>query len=135
MDVRPAMESPLTGDRPRADHAAGRLAGTRCTSCSAPSWPARSICHRCGSPALQSEKFSPTGSLLTYTTVHVPRPGLETPYTLGQVHLDADGPVVFGHVRGLAKNAKVPCRVRLVLAEDTDNVPWYWFQPEGGQSD
>ena len=133
MDVTPALRSPLTSDRPRADHEAGRLSGTRCPSCAAPSWPARSICHRCGCPALDVEEFSPSGSLLTYTNVHVPRPGLETPYMLGQVHLDANGPVVFGHVRGLAQATKVPCPVRLVLA-DPGTVPWYWFQPPDADS-
>lgn len=130
MDVTPAMGSPLTAERPRANLAEGRLAGARCTNCDTPSWPARALCHRCGSPALRPEDFSVNGSLITFTTVHVPRPGLETPYTLGQVHLEGNGPVVFGHVRGLAQGAKVPRQVRLRLAEDTESVPWYWFQPD-----
>lgn len=132
MDVTPAVDSPLlTGARPRADRAAGKLSGARCQSCATPSWPARAVCHRCGSHALEAESFPATGSLITYTTVYVPRPGLEIPYTLGQVHLEDNGPVIFGHVRGLTVDAKVPCRVRLVLAEHPENVPWYWFQPDG----
>ena len=131
MDLRPALESPLTGERPRADRAEGKLSGARCTNCEAPSWPARAVCHRCGSPGLTAENFSVSGSLITYTTVHVPRPGLETPYTLGQVHLEGNGPVIFGHVRRMANDATVPCRVQLVLARDPDDVPWYWFQPDG----
>jgi len=62
--------------------------------------------------------------------VWVPRPGLDVPYTLGQVHVDADGPVVFGHIRGLHDGAEVPCPVRLFLAADRGETPWYWFQPE-----
>jgi uncharacterized OB-fold protein len=129
MDVKPAIDSPLTADRPKADLRAGKLSGSRCTACAAPSWPARAVCHRCGSPALRYENFSEAGSLITYTTVYVPRPGLQTPYTLGQVHFEDNGPVVFGHVRGLANHEKVPCRVRLALAEDPVLMPWYWFVP------
>jgi len=134
VDVTPALDSPLTVDRPRADFVAGRLSGARCTDCATPSWPARAVCHRCGSPSLVAERFSATGALITHTTVHVPRPGLETPYTLGQVQLDDNGPVVFGHVRNLPEDATVPCPVRLQLADDSSAMPWYWFQPDGERS-
>jgi uncharacterized OB-fold protein len=130
VDVTAALHRQLTQDRPRADHSSGRLAGARCLVCRAPSWPARSVCYRCGSAELAAVSFEPTGSLLTYTTVWVPRPGLETPYTLGQVHVDDDGPVVFGHIRGLPEATAVPCRVRLFLADDPAATPWYWFGPE-----
>lgn len=131
MDVSAALSSLSTQDRPRADLDRGCLCGTRCTNCGAPSWPARSVCHRCGSAVIDSVCFESTGSLLTYTTVWVPRPGLTVPYTLGQVYVDDDGPLVFGHIRGLAEGVKVPYRVRLRLAEDRDDIPWYWFEPEG----
>jgi len=131
MDVSTALSSVPTRERPRADLERGALCGTRCTHCGAASWPSRSLCFRCGSPDVDSVCFERTGSLLTYTTVWVPRSGLEVPYTLGQVHVDDDGPVVFGHVRGLSEGAKVPCRVGLRLG-DPDETPWYWFEPEGG---
>ena len=70
---------------------------------------------------------------MTFTTVHVPRPQFEVPYTLGQVQIDGDGPVVFGHVRGLAEEHTVPLRVSLGLAEDPNDVPWYWFEPIEGE--
>ena len=132
MDLTPALEAPLTGERPRADRATGRLSGSRCTGCAAPSWPARAVCHRCGSAALRPEQFGPAGTLLTYTVVHVPLRDLEAPYTLGQVRLDPDGPVVFGHVRGLPDGVTVPYPVRLVLSGDPAETPWYWFRPNGG---
>ncbi len=130
MDVTLALDSPLTRDRPRVDRAQGKLAGARCANCQTPSWPARAVCFRCGSPSIMPETFSATGTLVTFTSVFVPRPGLETPYTLGQIHLDDNGPVVFGHVRGLPKAATVPCTVRLGLAEEPDRTPWYWFEPD-----
>jgi uncharacterized OB-fold protein len=78
--------------------------------------------------------FEPTGALVTFTTVWVPRPGIEPPYTIGQVKLD-DGPLVFGHVRGLAADAHVPCPVRVVVAEKDDAFPPFWFDVEEGRRD
>ncbi len=78
---------------------------------------------------MEQTAFSGSGQLLTYTTVWVPRPGLEPPYTLGQVKL-GDGPVVFGHVRRLPDEARVPVAVRLVTAADPEAVPMFWFEPE-----
>ena len=130
-DLTPALEAPSWNERPRADRERGVLMGTRCRECAAPSWPSRSVCHRCGSPELGVVAFEPTGTLLTFTTVHIPRPDLETPYTLGQVRIDSDGPVVFGHLRSLGADAKVPCPVRLALDPDPNVTPWYWFEPEG----
>jgi uncharacterized OB-fold protein len=73
--------------------------------------------------------FEPTGTLLTFTTVWVPRPGLEPPYTIGQVKLD-DGPLVFGHVRGLSSNTRVPSPVRVAISADEQAVPPFWFEAE-----
>jgi uncharacterized protein len=78
--------------------------------------------------AMRPVAFEPNGSLLTCTTVWVPRPGLEPPYTLGQVKL-TDGPLIFGHVRGLPRDAVMPTAVRLVVAEGEHDVPPFWFEP------
>lgn len=131
MDLRAALKSPPTGERARVDREGNCLVGSRCADCGTPIWPARAICHRCGSASVESVKFEPKGTLITYTTVHVPRDNLEVPYTLGQVRIDGDGPVVFGHVRGIDSVLPVPIPVRLGLAVDPADVPWYWFEPEG----
>jgi uncharacterized OB-fold protein len=73
--------------------------------------------------------FSPSGSLLTFTTVRIARKSLEAPYVLGQVKL-ADGPLVFAHVRRLAADARVPLDVALHIDGDPDAVPLFWFEPE-----
>jgi uncharacterized OB-fold protein len=75
---------------------------------------------------MTDEDFAAEGSLLTYTTVHVARPGIAAPYTLGQVRLADRGPVVFGHIRGLAESVQLPTTV--VVRVDTAATPWYWFQ-------
>jgi uncharacterized OB-fold protein len=124
-----ALDFPGSASRPRFDKAAGQLVGSRCGGCGAVSWPSRAVCYRCGKPLMIECAFEPTGSLLTYTTVWVARPGIEPPYTLGQVKLDY-GPLVFGHVRGLAADAQVPVPVRLAVAIEEGAFPPFWFEPE-----
>lgn len=133
MALTPALDFPATADRCRFDFDRQCLIGSRCADCGTVSWPSRAICHRCGEPRMQETVFSRAGSLSTYTTVHVPREGLEVPYTLGQVKLD-DGPMVFGHVRGLAAGVAVPVRVGLRLASDNAMFPPFWFEPEEGDA-
>jgi uncharacterized OB-fold protein len=136
VDLTDAIEASPTGSRRRVDQVAGGLVGGRCLQCSATAWPRRSVCHRCGSTEVAETTFAPVGALLTYTTIHVPRPGLATPYTLGQIAL-SDGPLVFAQVRGLSGDPALPLPVRLTLSpEGAGPGPWYWFEPAGqGQAD
>jgi len=129
VDLTAALEASLTGGRRRVDRLAGGLVGGRCLQCSATAWPRRAVCHRCGSAEVAETTFAAVGELITYTTVHVPRPGLEAPYTLGQISLP-DGPLVFGQVRGLSGDPALPLRVRLTLSSNASVPgPWYWFEP------
>jgi uncharacterized protein len=121
-----ALTVPLTGDRRRED---GRtLVGSRCARCLAASFPARAVCHSCGTAAPSEEVFASTGTLVTYTTVHVERPGLPAPYILGQIALDDSGPVVFGQVRAADGPLTAGLPVRVVVAP-AGAVPRYWFAP------
>ncbi|MFD2470011.1 Zn-ribbon domain-containing OB-fold protein [Amycolatopsis silviterrae] len=126
MGLNAALTVPGTADRPRDNGQA--LVGSRCTQCETDSFPARAVCHRCGAAAPAEQTFAATGLLLTYTTVHVPRPGLPAPYTLGQIALE-HGPMVFGQVRanGTELAAGMLVRVRIGAAGET---PRYWFEPE-----
>ncbi|GAA4552357.1 Zn-ribbon domain-containing OB-fold protein [Amycolatopsis samaneae] len=127
MGLTAALNVPVTAKRPRDNGNA--LTGSRCGRCGAASFPARAVCHRCGTAAPAAHTFAATGVLLTHTTVHVPRPGLPAPYTLGQVALDDDGPVVFGRVTtdGAEPATGMAVRVR-VGAEGA--TPRYWFEPD-----
>jgi uncharacterized OB-fold protein len=127
VELTAALEMPLTGERARLDRERQHLVGSRCADCGATSWPARAVCNRCGSAALEEAALSRTGALLTYTEVWIERPGLEPPYVLGQVDLD-DGPLVFTHVRGLPGGSRVPLPVEVVIGED-GAMPAFWVEP------
>lgn len=118
-----------TRERLRFDRKAGTLVGSLCATCGACSWPSRAICSSCGGDNVEFGPLPTAGALLSYTTVWVPRPGLEPPYMLGQVDLGR-GATIFAHVRGLATTVQVPSRVELVLASDPEAVPSFWFEPE-----
>jgi uncharacterized OB-fold protein len=123
-----ALEASSTAERERVDRDAGALVGSRCRSCATVSFPARAVCHRCGAAEMEPALLSARGALITHTTVHIPRPGVEAPFTLGQVEL-SEGVLVFGHVRGLAADDRVPLAVEMRLAPDDGSVPPYWFEP------
>lgn len=129
MELTTALDVTPTGARTRIDRVAGALVGGRCDECGATAWPSRSVCHRCGCPSMRETSFAAEGTLLTYTTVWVARPGLEPPYTIGQVKIP-DGPVVFCHIRGLTDEGTVPLRVELVVDGDAAAVPPFWFEPK-----
>jgi hypothetical protein len=72
------------------------------------------------------------GTLLSHTQVWVARPGLPSPYTLGQIEIgDA---VFFAHVRGLADDAKVPTPVRVVVPSAASDTIAFWFEPVASPS-
>ncbi len=129
MDLKRALDVTPSQQRPRIDYQAGRLLGTRCDQCGHVSWPGRPVCPRCGAAAATELLLSDEGVLVTFTTVWVPRPGLATPYILGQVDLP-DGVRIFAHCRGLTQRHRVPLPVRLVVQSDPESVPPFTFEPK-----
>jgi uncharacterized OB-fold protein len=115
------------GTRERARLNGAALVGSRCGDCGARSWPARAVCARCGRDDLHPVELPSTGTLLSYTAVHVARSNFATPYVLGQVDF-GDGAVVFGHVRGLADGVEVPLPVSVVVPAGEDPLD-FWFEP------
>ena len=129
MGLSNALEATPTEERDRVDREAGCLAGSRCRVCGTVSWPSRAVCHSCGAADSEPFNLSAQGSLVTHTTVWISRPGLEAPFTLGQIELP-EGVLVFGHVRGLEQSDRVPMPVRMAIAPAADEVPPFWFEPE-----
>ena len=129
LDLASALDVTPSQQRPRIDYPSMRLIGTRCGRCGSVSWPGRPICQRCGAAAAVELLLQNEGVLVTYTTVWVPRPGLSTPYVLGQVDL-ADGVRIFAHGRGLTDKHRVPLPVHLVIQPDPKSLPPFVFEPQ-----
>jgi uncharacterized OB-fold protein len=99
--------------------------GSRCRECGASSWPGRSVCHRCGSFDVDGWALPAEGTLTSITTVRVPKPRLESPYTIGEIEL-AEGLRIYAHVRGV-EAVSLPSTVRLVVAPEPDAPVAFWF--------
>lgn len=127
MELSVVSEVAGSDQRPRLDRDGQVLIGSSCPICDATSWPPRAICHRCGTPMDLSKPLAREGTLLSYTTVWVPRPGLEAPYALGQIEI-ADA-IFFGHLRGSLEGVVVPSPVRLVVPPEQQEPLSFWFEP------
>lgn len=114
-----------TGRRSRMDGAGNRLVGGRCLVCSTATWPARSVCYRCGSDDIEFYQLPPIGTLETWTRVWVPIEGIEPPYEVGFVNLC--GVRIFMHLRGIPEEITVGSRVKIVI--DPEASPPFWAEP------
>ncbi len=126
MELTAALNVPLAGERRRFD--GQTLVGSRCEDAArrrCPLVPSASAAE----PRHQPRRRSPsTGQLVTFTTVHVGRPGMPAPYTLGQVTIDDAGPLVFGQVRAQDGRLAAGLPVRVVIGS-AGETPRYWFMP------
>jgi uncharacterized OB-fold protein len=92
-----AMPTPAVTDdtRPFFDAALEhRLVMQRCASCATFRHPPRPLCPRCGSFDVEWIELAGTGTLFTYSTVHLPfHPALRdtVPYVVAVVTLDGTG--------------------------------------------
>jgi uncharacterized OB-fold protein len=78
-----------------------RLAAGKCDACGALHLPQRYRCTECGSEAGSSLAALPrTGTVYTAVSVHVPVPGLQTPYDLAIVELGDSGIRLLAPVTG-----------------------------------
>lgn len=131
-DLSKALEFEPWAQRVRADLDTQQLVGSRCGDCGFATWPARAVCSDCGSPMVSVRSFARWGLLVSFTVVHVPRPGLPSPYALGQVRLE-DGPMVFARLEPVPSRAELPLRVRSRAAASEDPASAgplrIWFEP------
>jgi uncharacterized OB-fold protein len=85
----------------RAFDAKLRLEGDRCTTCGTLAYPRRLRCLGCGSEAPTETVGLPRDAeIYTLATVHIPVPGLTTPYTVVLVELGDSGVRVLVHLTG-----------------------------------
>jgi uncharacterized OB-fold protein len=67
----------------------GRLITTQCNACDSRSFPPRNLCRHCWSQSLRWIDLAPTGTLYSFTRVHVApaRFRADTPYAIGIIDL------------------------------------------------
>jgi uncharacterized protein len=112
-----------------------RIEGGRCGSCQRVFVPPHDHCPTCGSGPMTRVQLSDTGTIVSFTVVHLPMPGLpvEVPFAWARIRLDgADVP--FPHVvRGVdPESVRVGDRVQATWAEDGEReTSWEairWFR-------
>lgn len=105
-----------------------RLAGARCASCAAVTFPAQDDCPRCATRSMEAVALPRVGRLWTWTVqTFAPRPpfvepasGFE-PFCLGYVDL---GDVIV--------EARLDARPEeLETGASMELVPWTWMDPDG----
>ncbi len=79
----------------------------RCAHCGTLAHPAHLLCHSCRATEFEEAEVG-EGTLLTYTVIHVPPPGVEPPLKIGIVEFDS-GVRVLGQ---LAEDVEVGAKVR-----------------------
>src|SRR3954466_2334125 len=63
-----------------------KLKGSRCSNCNAAAFPHHGVCPTCGDDSGQTPiELSDTGTLYTYSHIHIAPKGFRTPYTTGYV--------------------------------------------------
>ena len=92
-----------------------QLAGSRCDGCGQLAFPARAVCHRCGRRSPTPSAVGGTGTLYSWTTVHVSTSG-PTPYDVGYV--DLPGLRVFGRLAGSDHGWEIGARLRVRASDE-----------------
>ena len=120
----------------------GHLLGSKCRSCGAHFYPVREACAGCLSDDLETVRFSPRGTVYTYTVVRQSTPAFEVPYVLGYVDLP-EGVRVLGQIGG-CEPGEIRIGLPVVLSveafgsdEEGNQLMGYRFRPDevgGGES-
>lgn len=92
---------PLRPGLIRLEQGRAYVVAGRCRSCGAHYFPARKVCARCLTDAMEEVPLSSRGRIYTYTVIHQSVPGFEVPYVLAYVDLP-EGLRVLGQVAGCA---------------------------------
>jgi uncharacterized OB-fold protein len=92
-----------------------RLHGSRCGRCSGVAFPAHEACPSCGAESGQDAVLlSPTGTLYSFSEIHVAPKGFATPYAVGYVDLP-EGVRLFGQIEGRAAELRIGQKVAVTL--------------------
>jgi uncharacterized protein len=114
----------------------GELLVQRCAGCDRISWPVRSFCPHCGSPALVALTASGCGEVYSFTIVRQASGAWRDaiPYVIGYVEL-AEGPRILTNIVGCAPEAvRVGMPVELSFARTAGGFALYRFTPAAQQA-
>jgi len=124
---------------PDDPHESPRLLGSRCPSCGEHHFPRRVVCARCLAEGCEDVLLGPTGTLYTWTFVHVPlfakKDGTVSAYGVGQVDLP-EGPRVQAILVGGPDDFSIGMALELDLeslgtTRDGDETVIFRFRPTG----
>ncbi len=92
------------------------LVGNKCKACGSAHFPPRAVCKGCGGEAMDQFKFSGSGNILSYTTIHTAPDGFEkqAPYVIALIKLD-EGPVISSQVVGNPESVAIDKKVKMVF--------------------
>ena len=119
-----------------------RLLGSRCRACGEHFFPRRVVCARCLAQGCEDVLLGPTGTLWTYTWVHVPFFGKKhapgAGYGVGQVDLP-EGPRIQAVLSGGEGDFRIgmPMQLELETVRETpegDAVVIHRFRPVGART-
>ena len=107
------LEGRVADPRPVIGSESGHsvVVGVRCSACGHPVARAVPRCPRCRSDTVPAT-FGPTGTVWSFTTVHVAADGHDTPYTLAYLDLE-DGPRLLVDLVGDVSATRVGAPARL----------------------
>jgi len=116
----------------------GRIEGGRCASCGAVYVPPHARCPACGSGSMTTVEVADTGTIASFTVVHLPVVGLdvEVPFAWARILLDgADVPIPHVISGVELERVVVDQRVEAVWAPDGERSPSWeairHFRPVG----
>lgn len=116
----------------------GRIVGQRCPECGKVYVPPRGACPRCGVSTREEVQVEDTGTVTTFTVVHIPLPNsdVKPPFVTGTILLDGADQTFLHFVRGCdPSEVRIGMRVRAVWRpreeweHSFENVRY--FEPSG----
>jgi uncharacterized OB-fold protein len=107
----------------------GVLLVSVCGACANRWLPPLATCPRCASRDVTSEPSPSTGSLYSWTVIHLaadPAYAADTPYVVGLVQLD-DGTRLYGRIEGAAgEELRDGLRLGVRVTRDRDRAMWHF---------
>jgi len=112
------------------------LKGCKCTDCGKMFFPPRDRCPACLKSEMTPSPLNATGTIYSYTTVHIPSKNFKPPYTVGYVELKNSNVRVFGQIHFKQDQPlRIGMPMKMVIGHlwdepDGRKMTGYYFEPE-----